>query len=146
MASSVGSHTRPMGTQDWNWMSISGRVLLAFLFLLSGLLKLAFHDPIAGAIASKGLPAADTIAWAVALFEVAAAVLLAFGVRLRETAIALALWCLVTGLMFHRFWAVQDPAAQQAELFNFLKNVALFGALLIVARVGSRRDHAASSE
>lgn len=127
----------PANDATWHWAWLTGRVLLAILFVVSGLLKLAFHAPIAGAIASKGLPAADALAWGVAVFEIVAAGMLVFGVRLVETTVALAAWCLVTGLMFHQFWAVQDPMAQQAELFNFLKNLALVGGLLIVARTAA---------
>ena len=122
---------------DWAWAWPTGRVLMALLFLVSGVLKLAFHDPIAGAIASKGVPLADVVAWAAALFEIAAALLLIFGVRLFETALALAAWCGLTALLFHQFWAATGMD-QQNQFANFLKNVALVGALLIVARDARR--------
>ena len=116
----------------WAWAWPAGRVLLALLFLISGALKLGFHAPIAGAIASKGVPAADLVAWLVAAFEIAAAVMLAFKIRLFETALALAAWCLLTALMFHAFWAATG-VDQQNQFTNFLKNIALVGAFLIVA-------------
>ena len=122
---------------DGKWAWPTGRVLIALLFLVSGGLKIAFHPPIAGAIASKGLPAADLVAWAAALFEIGAALLLVFGMRLFETALALAAWCTLTAVMFHQFWAATGME-QQNQFSNFLKNVALIGALLIVARDARR--------
>ena len=121
----------------WQWAWPTGRVLIAMLFLVSGGLKIAFHAAIAGAIASKGLPGADLVAWAAALFEISAALLLVFGVWLFETALALALWCALTAVMFHQFWAATG-IEQQNQFSNFLKNVALLGALLIVARDARR--------
>ena len=124
-------------TSLWRWAWPTGRVLIGLLFLVSGGLKFAFHGPIAGAIASKGVPLADVVAWAAAIFEVGAALLFIFGIRLFETALALAFWCALTALIFHQFWAATGMQ-QQAELSNFLKNIALIGALLIVARDARR--------
>ena len=120
-------------TSPWQWAWPTGRALIGLLFLVSGGLKFAFHGAIAGAVTSKGVPLADLVAWVAAMFEVGAALLFIFGIRLFETALALAFWCALTALMFHQFWAATGMQ-QQAEFSNFLKNIALIGALLIVAR------------
>ena len=122
---------------DWRWAWPIGRALIALLFLVSGVLKIAFHAPIVGAIAASGLPVAELGAWMAAAFEIAAALCLAFGVRLFATALALAVWCALTALFFHQFWAATG-FEQQNQFSNFLKNIALIGALLIVARDARR--------
>ena len=131
------------GWYRWAWPT--GRVLLALLFIVSGAAKFAFHAAIVGAIASKGVPAAEIVAWAVAIFEVAAGLALIFGVRLYEASLALAAWCLVTALMFHQFWAATG-VEQQNQFANFLKNIALIGAFLIVAAEARRRTHDSSGK
>ena len=131
------THYRNDRFDTWQWAWPAGRVLIAILFLVSGGVKIVFHGAIAGAITYKGLPGADLVAWAAALFEIGAALLLMFGVRLFETALALALWCALTAVMFHKFWAA-NGIEQQNQFSNFLKNVALVGALLIVARDARR--------
>jgi putative oxidoreductase len=76
---------------------------------------------------SMGLPAQVGIL--IGLFEVASGLAFVVGFELRWVAWALAVWCLVTAAIGHRFW--QNPM----ELSNFLKNVGLarafmaFGAL-----------------
>ena len=119
----------------WAWPV--GRSLLALLFLVSGLLKLAFHGPIAAAIAAKGLPAPEVAAWVVAIFEVAGAICVITGFRLFEAALALGAWSLLTAVLFHDFWHATGME-QQMQFANFLKNVSLFGAFLIVAREARR--------
>jgi putative oxidoreductase len=109
---------------------------MAILFLVSGLLKLAFHAPIAGAIASKGLPAADLAAWGSALLEIGAAGALIIGRQVRPAALILAGWSVLTAVMFHDFWAYQGME-QQMQMSNFLKNIALVGGLLVIAHVAS---------
>lgn len=118
-----------------------GRFLPALLFLVSGMLKLAFHGSIVGAIAAKGLPAPELAAWVAGVFEVAAALCLIGGFRLFKVSLALGAWSLLTAVLFHDFWHASGME-QQMQFANFLKNVALFGALLIVAYEARRRTAA----
>jgi hypothetical protein len=37
--------------------------------------------------------------------------------------------------MFHDFWSVEDPQQRQQEMTDFLKNVALVGAALVLLAV-----------
>jgi putative oxidoreductase len=40
-------------------------------------------------------------------------------------------------LMMHRFWGLSDPQAAQLQQAMFMKNLALLGAALLIAVVGS---------
>jgi putative oxidoreductase len=44
--------------------------------------------------------------------------------------ILIVVFLLPTSVLIHDFWTVQDPQARAAELVNFLKNLALTGAVL----------------
>ncbi|QYE36362.1 DoxX family protein [Polymorphobacter sp. PAMC 29334] len=126
---------------DIAWAWPTGRILMALLFGISGLLKFAFHAPIAGAIASKGLPVPDLLAWGAALLECAGAAALVLGFRLRATAAVLAIWSLLTAILFHAFWAAQGME-QQTQLASFLKNIAIIGGLMVVAYAAPRHRSA----
>ena len=109
-----------------------GRALLGALFVVSGLLKIGRFAGVAAALENAGLPMAQALAAAVIVFEVLAGLALALGWRTRLSAALLALFVVVATLLFHRFWAV-DAAAYGSQLNHFLKNIALTGALMMLA-------------
>jgi uncharacterized membrane protein YphA (DoxX/SURF4 family) len=39
--------------------------------------------------------------------------------------------------MIHNFWTVADPMARQMQYLNFIKNVSILGAALMIAYFGS---------
>lgn len=96
-----------------------GRVLLGVLFLVAGLGKVAGGvEGFAGYMASGGIPA--FLAWPVVLFEIIAGAFIIAGYQTRYTALALAAFCLVSGIMYHG----------AADMSGLLKNIALTGAFL----------------
>lgn len=110
---------------------VIGRVLLAAIFILSGIGKLAAPAATMGYIASTGLPFAP-LALAIAIgVELGGGLLLALGVKTRLVAAALAAFSIVTGLAFHN--AVGD----QNQMIHLLKNFAMAGGLLQVVAFGA---------
>jgi len=109
-----------------------GRILLASLFVISGIFKIIGFAGTVGYMGSLGLPV-PTLAVIVTIFvEVGAGLALMSGSRLaRPAALLIAVFTVGATLAAHRFWAV-DPAAMQGQLTNFLKNVSIIGALLTV--------------
>ncbi|OLT08832.1 hypothetical protein BJF90_11885 [Pseudonocardia sp. CNS-004] len=65
--------------------------------------------------------------------KIAAGTLLALGVVPRLAATALAATLVPTTLAAHRFWEETDPQRKQEQQVHFMKNVGLFGGLLIAA-------------
>ena len=49
--------------------------------------------------------------------------------------ILLIVFMLGTTYRMHNFWAVSDPQMKQADMINFLKNMALVGALLMLLAI-----------
>ena len=110
---------------------VIGRVLLAAIFILSGIGKLAAPAATMGYIASTGLPFAP-LALAIAIgVELGGGLLLVLGVKTRLVAAGLAVFSIVTGLAFHN--AVGD----QNQMIHLLKNVAMAGGLLQVVAFGA---------
>jgi putative oxidoreductase len=118
-----------------------GRALIGVLFVASGINKLLGFSYVAGWMASMGLPFASVVLAATILLEVGAGIMLITGFQARLAAIALALFLVpVTGI-FHAFWSA-DAAHFQDQLNNFLKNVAIFGSVLIVFGMERQRQAA----
>ncbi len=108
-----------------------GRVLIAAVFLFSGLGKIAAPSMIMGAIGSVGLPAPVVGLVLAVIVEVGGGICLVLGYQTRIVAAALALFSVATAVFFHRDFIDQNQA------FNFLKNLAMAGGLLQVVAFGA---------
>lgn len=108
-----------------------GRILIATLFLVSGIGKLATPIGTQDYIASIGIPG-PILAYVVAMVvELAGGTMLLLGHRVRGAALVLAAYCVLTALLFHR--AIADPN----QLFHLLKNFGTAGGLLMVFEFGA---------
>jgi len=105
------------------------RVLMALIFILSGLSKLGAADAVRGYMEAMGVPGA--LLWPTIAFEIGAGVLVALGYRTRVIALLLAGFCLVTAAVFHHQFT------DQIQMIMFLKNIAMAGGFLLLAAVGS---------
>ncbi len=114
------------------------RLLLAVIFLDSGLAKLGDLGPIAELLGNRGFP----LPWVGALgaggIEVVAALALILGVFVVPGALVLAAFTLMASVMLHGFWAVEE-AARFGERVHFLKNLAIVGGLVALAAGGAGR-------
>lgn len=116
-----------------NAFALVGRVLLAAIFILSGLGKAS--DP-AGTIAyigDAGLPFPQLAFAGAVLIELGGGIALVLGYRTRIAAAALALFSVAAALAFH------SDLADQNQMIHFLKNFAMAGGLLQVAAFGGGR-------
>jgi putative oxidoreductase len=118
-----------------NPLALLGRVLLALLFITSGLSKIGGFEGTAGYIASKGLPMAAVVAGLTILVELGGGLAIAFGFMTRWAALALAVFTLLAAVIFHNYWAV--PAEQvMMQQINFWKNISIVGGFLALAAFG----------
>jgi uncharacterized membrane protein YphA (DoxX/SURF4 family) len=77
--------------------------------------------------------------------QVAAGTLLSVGVLPRVSAATLAATLVPTTAAGHRFWEAEDPAERAQQRIHFLKNLAMFGGLLITAFDGGDRRRGSES-
>jgi len=108
---------------------LAARILLGLLFVMAGIGKLGDVAGFGGYMASGGIPA--VLAWPVVLFEIGAGLALILGFATRPAALALAAFCVVSGLLYHF-----DPA-DQMQMTQLLKNLALAGGYLAVFVTGA---------
>ena len=118
-----------------NPLALLGRILLALIFITSGFGKIGGFEGVVGYIASKGLPMPSVVAALTILIELGGGLAIAFGFMTRWAALALAIFSLLAGLIFHAYWAV--PADQVMNMqINFWKNVSIAGGFLALAAFG----------
>lgn len=112
-----------------------GRILLASLFVISGIFKIIGFAGTVGYMGSLGLPVPTLAVIVTILVEVGAGLLLMTGSRYaRPAALLIAVFTVGATLAAHRFWAV-DAASMQGQLTNFLKNLSIIGGLLVFASI-----------
>jgi putative oxidoreductase len=116
-----------------------GRVLIAIIFVSSGIEKFMDLGTTASAIGSKGLPYPDVLAVLTAILEAGGGLLIILGWQTRLMALALAIFCAVSAYYFHDFW--NQPAGQQHtnNMIHFMKNVSIIGGFLMLCATGAGR-------
>jgi putative oxidoreductase len=127
-----------------NGLLVLVRLLLSFMFILSGFGKLADPTATAGMITGAGLPAAGLLAYAAGLFELVAGLFILVGFQTKLTAWALALFCVFTGLVFHSGTVAIEGWPEGAlgwintlNQIMMMKNITLAGGYIALAIVGA---------
>ena len=116
-----------MGTEvnaGGKYVQVAARILIALLFLYSGVGKILAPAVIIGAITHVGLPLPQ-VSYAVAIVvELGVGLAFAFGFKTRVTALVLAVYCVLTAALFH--FEPSNPM----QIIQVLKNLAITGGLL----------------
>ncbi|SDK49685.1 putative oxidoreductase [Methylophilus rhizosphaerae] len=111
--------------------SAVGRVLLAHIFIISGLSKVANPAGTIGYIQSVGAPLPEVV-YAIAVFvEVVLGIALLIGFKARLAAAGIALFTVAAAFLFHTNFA------DQMQQIMFLKNLTIAGGLLMVVAFGA---------
>ncbi len=129
MNTSTATQVRNPTTGLSGLSELAGRILLAAIFLITGLGKIGAFATTAAYMDSVGVPGA--LLPVVIAFEVLAAIALIAGWKTRLTAFLLAGFTLLSGLIFH------SNFADQMQMVMLLKNVAIAGGLLLLVANGA---------
>lgn len=116
---------------------LTGRVLIAALFIPAGLMKIPGFAGTAGYMASKGLPMVNVLLVLTIIIELGGGLMLLLGWRAREAALVMFLFMIPVTLVFHAYWNIADAIAMGEQQRNFMKNIAIMGGLSFVAAFGS---------
>jgi uncharacterized membrane protein YphA (DoxX/SURF4 family) len=117
-----------------------GRILFAFMFLMSGINHFAQSEAMVGYAQFKKVPAAKASVLLSGLLFLLGALSVILGVYADLGALVLAVVTLITAFKMHDFWAQSDAQAKQSEMINFLKNVSMAGAALFIFAVAATAD------
>ena len=109
--------------------SLAGRVLIAFIFILSGWSKVSAIEGTQGYMEAMGVP--GILIYPTILFEVGAGLAIIAGFRTRIVALVLAGYSLAIAFIFH------NQLGDQIQFMMLMKNVAIAGGLLFLVRNGA---------
>src|SRR5215469_14000608 len=96
-----------------------GRILLALIFLLSGVGKISDQAGTIQYMQAVGVPA--LLFWPTVAVEVLGGVAIVLGYQTRAAALALAAFCVAAALLFHRH------VGDETQMIMFMKNLAMAG-------------------
>jgi putative oxidoreductase len=113
------------------YLSLLGRVLIAAIFILSGVSKIGGYAATQAYMNSAGVPGA--LLPLVILIELAGGIAIVVGAYTRIVALLLAGFCILTGLLFHA------GSPDQTQQIMFMKNLGLAGGFLFLAASGPGR-------
>lgn len=111
---------------------IIGRVLFALIFINSGIGHLAGREAMTGYAKSKKIPAAGLAVVLSGVLILVCALALVLGVYVDLALLGLIIFLVPTAFLMHNFWTISDPMAKMSETVNFLKDLALAGAALLL--------------
>ena len=119
-------------------MALIGRLLIAAIFLMSGIAKLTDTPGTVAHMAKMGIPYPDTLALIAGSAEILGGLSLALGLLTRVGAVGLILFMIPTTLIFHAFWNYEGEE-RMTQMVNFMKNLAIMGGLAALAAFGAGR-------
>ena len=113
-----------------NIFDLIGRVFISLIFLLSGFQKIANYETSVGWIEGYGLPGFLLIP--AIILEIIAPILIIIGYQIKISSALLAIFCLVTAIIFH------NDFSNQMQFIAFMKNIALAGGFLFLVVNGAK--------
>ena len=111
------------------YLHLAGRILLALIFILSGIGKISDPAGTAGFMESMGVP--GMLVWPTIALEVLGGIAIVIGFQTRIAAYALAAFSIAAAVIFHHNFA------DQMQMIMFLKNLSIAGGLLLLAASGA---------
>lgn len=109
-------------------ISILSRILIAFIFIISGYGKITGYESTIAYMESMGV--SGTLLPLVIIAELGGGIALIVGFQTRLAALGLAVFCITSAFIFH----TEDDMNQQ---IHFMKNLAISGGLLSIFLNGS---------
>lgn len=113
------------------YIDVPVRIFMATIFILSGVGKIGTYESTQGYMEMFGVPVfllTPTI-----VLEAGAGLAVLVGFKTRYAALLLAVFTLLTAVIFHRNFA------DQIQQIMFLKNLAMTGGFLLLAKVGAQQ-------
>ena len=117
-------------------LPVIGRVLLALIFVLSGISKLGAIAATSAHMASAGIPYADDLVWGAVALELGGGILLIVGLLTRRVGLAFFFYTLVLAVLFHAYWTMSGAAAHSQHT-AFFEHLSIMGGMLYVVAFGA---------
>ena len=118
-----------------------GRVLLALYFLLPGINKFVAWDMHVTLMETHHMIMVPTLLAIAGITQIGASICLLFNKRVVICALGLAAMILLINLNLHDFWNVYEGVDAKHETQNFVKNLAIFAGLLLLAAINMEQKN-----
>lgn len=115
-----------------NALLIIGRVLFAFIFLVLGWAHVTKAQHMVGYAQSKKVPAPKLSIQISGLLLILSSLSVIFGVYADLGALVIAVLMALFAVKMHDFWAQTDAQQKQNERTQFLKDISMAGAALVL--------------
>jgi len=110
---------------------VIGRIIFGGYFIFGSYNHFRNIGMMSGYAKSKGVPLAPLAIFFTGLLLLAGGLSMLFGVYPVLGIIILFIFLVPVSFVMHNYWAITDPQDKMAQQVNFLKNMALIGALLM---------------
>ncbi|MGH9358817.1 MAG: DoxX family membrane protein [Terriglobia bacterium] len=108
-----------------------GRLIFGGYFISAGINHFKNLNYMSGYVKSKGAPAPKAAVAGTGVLLLLGGLSMFLGVLPLAGVILLIIFLLGASPQMHAFWKIQEPQARAMEKINFMKNMALLGALLM---------------
>jgi uncharacterized membrane protein YphA (DoxX/SURF4 family) len=122
-----------------NAVMLVGRILFAFMFVMSGFNHLAKAEAMAGYAAYKKVPAPKLANLLSGVIMLLGGLSIILGVYADLGALVLAILLVAMAVKMHDFWNAQGEA-KQPEMIGFLKNISMAGGALFLFAYAATKD------
>ena len=114
-----------------------GRILFSLVFIGSGIGHLTQAEGSAQYAAYKKVPSPKNMVLLSGVLMLAGGLAVILGVFMDLAGLLLAVLLVIMALLMHRFWEESDPQTKQVEMAQFMKNISMAGAGVIIAAAGA---------
>ena len=117
---------------DASILLLVGRVLFGGFFLVMAMNHYMKTDMLVGYAESAGVPSAKLAVLLSGLLILGGGLGVILGVYVGYALLGIAVFLVLTMIMVHKFWAIEDPEKKMPEMVNFMKNMGFLGATLMM--------------
>jgi putative oxidoreductase len=124
--------------QEDNMMGVIfliGRIIFGGYFVVAAFNHFTKPDYLSGYARMKGTPAPKIAVAGTGVLLLLGGLSIVLGVLPLAGAILLIIFLLGVSFQMHAYWKVEDEQAKAVDMINFMKNMALLGALLMILAV-----------
>lgn len=114
-----------------------GRIILGGYFIYNGVDHFIGFGMMTQYAKMKGVPFPAIAQGMTGLMLLLGGLSIVFGIYPSVGIVLLVAFLVPVSLMMHDFWKLEDPQLRMAEKINFMKNMALVGALLMLLAIPS---------
>ena len=119
-------------------LAVLGRVMLCTIFFMSAVgNKIPHFSAVADLMAKKGIPAPQFMLVGAIVFLIAGSLSVILGYKARIGATLLLIFLVLATYYFHDFWHATDDKEKQEQMIQFMKNLGLMGAMLLIIANGT---------